>query len=151
MTKKITYLSVSAYKEELMPNDTIEKLNDFLHQMGMYITNLEVGLNMLDTNGEEPVDTPDTSTYTEQAYPAPAEEPEQPKEEPKEETKPASTVTKDELRYTLMQFRDAFGKEALRDLYERLGKGALHLSELSEDCYEAMNTEADKKLGEQNA
>ena len=148
MTKKITYLSVSAYKEELMPNDTIEKVNDFLQQMGMYITNLEVALNMRNIDEE---DTPDTSTYTEQAYPAPAEEPEQPKEEPKEETKPASTVTKDELRYTLMKFRDAFGKEALRDLYERLGKGALHLSELSEDCYEAMNTEADKKLGEQNA
>jgi hypothetical protein len=158
MTKKITYLSVSAYKEELMPNDTVEKVNDFLQQMGMYITNLEVALNMRNIDENEVIenpDTPDTSTYTEQAYPAPAEEPEQPKdepkEEPKEETKPAGTVTKDELRYTLMKFRDAFGKEALRDLYERLGKGALHLSELSEDCYEAMNTEADKKLGEQNA
>ena len=154
MTKNITYLSVAAYKEELMPNDTIEKVNDFLKQMGMSITNLEVALNMRDIDGAELADTqdtPDTSTYTEQAYPAPAEEPEQPKEEPKEESAPANIVTKDELRQALTAFRDAFGKEALRDLYERLGNGAHHLTELSEDCYGAMCAEANKKLGEQNA
>lgn len=154
MTKKITYLSVSAYKEEFMPNDTIEKVNDFLKQMGMCVTNLEVELNMRDIDDDEVIanpDTPDTSAYTEQAYPAPAVEPEQPKEEPKEETAPANTVTKDELRQALTAFRDAFGKEALRDLYERLGNGAHHLTELSEDCYGAMCAEANKKLGEQNA
>ena len=153
MTKKITYLSVSAYKEELMPNDTIEKVNDFLKQMGLYITNLEVSLNMRDIDEGEPADTPDTSTYTEQAYPAPAEEPEQPKEEPEEEPKeePAPVpkdVTKDELKAALREYRDRFGWEALHELYDRFGNGATKLVDLEQGQYAPMYAGAQEKLGD---
>ena len=149
MTKKITYLSVSAYKEELMPNDTIEKVNDFLQQMGMYITNLEVSLNMRNIDEE---DTPDTSAYTEQAYPAPAEEPEQPeepKEEPKEEPAPVpKDVTKDELKAALREYRDRFGWEALHELYDRFGNGATKLVDLEQGQYAPMYAGAQEKLGD---
>lgn len=152
MTKNITYLSVAAYKEELMPNDTIEKVNDFLKQMGMSITNLEVALNMQDIDGEERADTPDTSTYTEQAYPAPAEGPEQPeehKEEPKEEPAPVpKDVTKDELKAALREYRDRFGWEALHELYDKFGNGATKLVDLPETQYAPMYAGAQEKLGD---
>lgn len=155
MTKKITYLSVSAYKEEFMPNDTIEKVNDFLKQMGMCVTNLEVELNMRDIDEDEVIaspDTPDTSTYTEQAYPAPAEEPEHPeesKEEPKEEPAPVpKDVTKDELKAALREYRDRFGWEALHELYDRFGNGATKLVDLEQGQYAPMYAGAQEKLGD---
>ena len=150
MEKFNSCLCVNADLDRLVTADDVAAFKSALGGIGFY--NLDFYFAVTNRPKGEPIinpDTPDTSTYTEQAYPAPAEEPEQPKEEPKEEPAPVpKDVTKDELKAVLREYRDRFGWEALHELYDKFGNGATKLADLDQGQYAPMYAGAQEKLGD---
>ena len=158
MEKFSSYLCLTADLDRFITEEDVSAIESSLSKLGFYNFehHLSVGLKPISRTVKplmpEDRDTPDTSAYTEQAYPAPAEEPEQP-EEPKEEHKeePAPVpkdVTKDELKAVLREYRDRFGWEALHELYDRFGNGATKLVDLDQGQYAPMYAGAQEKLGD---
>ena len=147
MEKFSSYLCVNADLDRMITEEDVSAIESALSGMGFHSIDLRVSVVIKPK--EALADTPDTSTYTEQAYPAPAEEPEEPKEEPKEEPAPApKDVTKDELKAALREYRDRFGWEALHELYDRFGNGATKLVDLEQGQYAPMYAGAQEKLGD---
>ena len=150
MEKFSSYLCVNADLDRMITEEDVSAIESALSGMGF--CNIDLRVSVTIKPKEALADTPDTSAYTEQAYPAPAEEPEQPeepKEEPKEEPAPVpKDVTKDELKAALREYRDRFGWEALHELYDRFGNGATKLVDLDQGQYAPMYAGAQEKLGD---
>lgn len=147
MEKFSSYLCVNADLDRMITEEDVSAIESALSGMGFY--NIDLRVSVVIKPKEEPADAPNTSTYTEQAYPAPAEEPEQPKEEPKEDPAPVpKDVTKDELKAVLREYRDRFGWEALHELYDKFGNGATKIVDLEQGQYAPMYAGAQEKLGD---
>ena len=154
MKKFNSYLCVNADLDRMITTDDVDAIESALSGVGFY--NIELRVSVVTKPKEEPVDTPDTSSFTEVGYPqpeAPAEEPEPtaepeaPAEEPApvEEAAPAG-VTKDDVKAILREFRDRFGTDALRELYRLVAEGKTKLVDLSEDEYPIIYKAAKEKL-----
>lgn len=150
MEKFSSYLCVNADLDRMITEEDVSAIESALSGMGF--CNIDLRVSVVIKPKEALADTPDTSTYTEQAYPAPVEEPEQPeepKEDPKEEPAPVlRDVTKDELKAALREYRDRFGWEALHELYDKFGNGATKLVDLEQGQYAPMYAGAQEKLGD---